>query len=118
MKPMLATLVKEPFDSKEWIFETKFDGFRALAHKNRTVQLLSRNNHPFNVVYKQMRKHLSSTSPFSNAPKPNAKVVWFKPKLICEIAFAEWTRAGILRQPGFQELRADKPAGKVVRERS
>jgi bifunctional non-homologous end joining protein LigD len=25
---MLATLVEEPFDDKEWVFETKWDGFR------------------------------------------------------------------------------------------
>ena len=26
-RPMLATLVDEPFDDKRWIFETKWDGF-------------------------------------------------------------------------------------------
>src|SRR5467141_795274 len=26
-KPMLATLVEEPFDDKRWVFETKWDGF-------------------------------------------------------------------------------------------
>jgi bifunctional non-homologous end joining protein LigD len=44
---MLATLVKEPFDKKGWVFEIKFDGYRALAHKNKTVRLLSRNDQPF-----------------------------------------------------------------------
>ncbi|TAM57679.1 hypothetical protein EPN52_12555 [bacterium] len=29
---MLATLVGEPFDDPEWIFETKWDGVRALCH--------------------------------------------------------------------------------------
>jgi hypothetical protein len=28
---MQAPLVKEPFDSPDWIFETKLDGFRAIA---------------------------------------------------------------------------------------
>ncbi len=27
--PMQASSVKEPFDSPDWIFETKLDGFRA-----------------------------------------------------------------------------------------
>jgi ATP-dependent DNA ligase len=31
-RPMLATLVEEPFDDKEWVFETKWDGFR-LCHR-------------------------------------------------------------------------------------
>ena len=29
--PMMASSVKEPFDSPDWIFETKLDGFRAIA---------------------------------------------------------------------------------------
>jgi bifunctional non-homologous end joining protein LigD len=29
--PMQASSVKEPFDSPDWIFETKLDGFRAIA---------------------------------------------------------------------------------------
>ena len=41
---MLATLVNEPFDDKEWVFETKWDGFRLVAEKRgETVTLWSRN---------------------------------------------------------------------------
>jgi ATP-dependent DNA ligase len=32
-KPMLATLVEEPFDDKRWVFETKRDGFRLTTEK-------------------------------------------------------------------------------------
>ena len=43
-RPMLATLVDEPFDDKEWVFETKWDGFRLITEKRReTVTLWSRN---------------------------------------------------------------------------
>jgi bifunctional non-homologous end joining protein LigD len=43
-RPMLATLVNEPFDDKEWVFETKWDGFRLVTEKRgRTVNLWSRN---------------------------------------------------------------------------
>jgi len=31
VEPMLASLVGEPFDSPEWLFELKWDGFRAFA---------------------------------------------------------------------------------------
>jgi len=43
-RPMLATLVKEPFDNKDWVFETKWDGFRLIAEKRGAhVVLWSRN---------------------------------------------------------------------------
>jgi bifunctional non-homologous end joining protein LigD len=29
--PMLATTVDEPFDSPDWLFEIKWDGYRAVA---------------------------------------------------------------------------------------
>jgi bifunctional non-homologous end joining protein LigD len=57
------------------------------------------------------------TSPFVNTPKPNTPAHWVKPQLVAEIAFAEWTREGILRQPVFIGLRTDKDPKTVVRER-
>lgn len=41
---------------------------------------------------------------------------WIKPKLVAEIAFAEFTSDGVLRHPSFVALREDKPASDVVRE--
>ena len=29
--PMMASSVKEPFNDPDWIFETKLDGYRAIA---------------------------------------------------------------------------------------
>ena len=41
---MLATLVDQPFDSKDWVYETKWDGFRLVAEVRRdSVRLFSRN---------------------------------------------------------------------------
>jgi bifunctional non-homologous end joining protein LigD len=52
IKPMLATLVDDPFDDEEWLFEVKWDGYRAMAFtKKDDVQLLSRNNKPFNEKF-------------------------------------------------------------------
>lgn len=49
LKPMLATLIDEPFDSNEWLFEIKLDGFRALANLHSSqVKLYSRNLKSFN----------------------------------------------------------------------
>lgn len=43
LKPMLA-VASEPFDSSEYIFEIKWDGYRCLAYLNEGVKLLSRNS--------------------------------------------------------------------------
>ncbi len=43
--PMLATLIKDPFNDPNWLFEIKWDGYRALAFvKKGNVQLKSRSN--------------------------------------------------------------------------
>jgi bifunctional non-homologous end joining protein LigD len=44
IQPMLATVVKEPFDHPDWIFEVKWDGYRAIAEiREDVVSLYSRN---------------------------------------------------------------------------
>lgn len=49
ISPMLATLVDKPFDEPGWIYEIKWDGYRAIALVNKTiVDLISRNNKSFN----------------------------------------------------------------------
>lgn len=49
IKPMLATLTKEPFDHPDWIFEVKWDGYRAVAEiRDGEVSLYSRNRMSFN----------------------------------------------------------------------
>jgi bifunctional non-homologous end joining protein LigD len=60
LKPMLAELVAEPFDDSEWLFEVKFDGYRALAviDKNQSVELYSRNFISFNTRYAPIVKEL------------------------------------------------------------
>ncbi|WP_028981609.1 DNA ligase D [Sporocytophaga myxococcoides] len=53
IQPMMATLLEEPFNNKNWIFEIKWDGYRAVAEVNHTdVQLYSRNNNSFNQLFK------------------------------------------------------------------
>ena len=43
-RPMLATLVDEPFDDKSWVFEAKWDGFRLITEKRGdALRLWSRN---------------------------------------------------------------------------
>ena len=59
-------------------------------------------------------------SPFAGGPLaslPKGGIHWVTPKLVCEVAFAEWTDEGSLRHPSFQGLRLDKKPTDVVRER-
>ena len=41
---------------------------------------------------------------------------WVKPKLVAEIAFAEFTAEGVVRHASFLGLRGDKKAAEVVEE--
>lgn len=48
IKPMKATLVDAPFDDPGWIYEIKWDGYRAVAIVAKgQANLISRNNLPF-----------------------------------------------------------------------
>ena len=35
IEPMLATLVNEPVEDEEWVYEMKWDGYRAIAYMNK-----------------------------------------------------------------------------------
>ncbi len=52
LKPMLATLVDKPFDEEGWIYEVKWDGYRALAFShNGKAELKSRNDKSFDEKF-------------------------------------------------------------------
>ncbi|QEC74693.1 DNA ligase D [Mucilaginibacter ginsenosidivorax] len=53
IKPMKATLLDEPFDQPGWLFEVKWDGYRAISvlDKKEGASLISRNNLPFEKYY-------------------------------------------------------------------
>ena len=43
VRPMLATLIAEPFHKPSWVYEEKYDGYRLIAYKDGDwVMLLSR----------------------------------------------------------------------------
>jgi bifunctional non-homologous end joining protein LigD len=62
----------------------------------------------------------TDTPAFKELPKMakvrKGDVVWVRPRLVCEVEFAEWTHDGHLRAPSFQGLRDDKPAREVRHE--
>jgi bifunctional non-homologous end joining protein LigD len=57
IQPMKATLVDEPFNDPNWIYEVKWDGYRAIAKINKgEVELISRNNKTFNDKFYSIHK--------------------------------------------------------------
>ena len=42
-KPMLAKTSPKPFSNQNWIYEIKWDGFRAIAYINKDFSIMSRN---------------------------------------------------------------------------
>ena len=53
--PMLATLVDKPFDGQDWLYEIKWDGYRAIAFlENGSVRLVSRNQNDLTAAYPEL----------------------------------------------------------------
>src|SRR5688572_7085764 len=52
LEPMLATLVNEPVEEPGWIYEIKWDGYRAISYLNKgKVNILSQNNKSFDEKF-------------------------------------------------------------------
>jgi bifunctional non-homologous end joining protein LigD len=54
--PMLATSIAEPFDGPDWLFEIKWDGYRAVAFiEAAKVRLVSRNQNELTQRYPELK---------------------------------------------------------------
>jgi bifunctional non-homologous end joining protein LigD len=54
--PMLAESITEPFDGAEWLFEIKWDGYRAIAFiEDGMVRLVSRNQNDLTARYPELK---------------------------------------------------------------
>ena len=54
--PMLAESIDKPFDGPEWLFEIKWDGYRAVAFiENGKVRLVSRNQNELTARYPELK---------------------------------------------------------------
>ena len=65
IKPALATLVEEPFDRANWLFEIKWDGIRAVSYLRHTgaerqVVIRSRGGHVINEQFPEVVEALYS----------------------------------------------------------
>ncbi len=81
-------------------------------------------------LHERFQPLIQDKCPFANLPADSSgrwgqgitksemkHCTWLKPRLVCQVKFAEWTQDGRLRQPVFLGMREDKPAREVVRER-
>ncbi len=63
VKPMLAKKASKPFDDPDWLYELKWDGYRAIASNvENGVQLYSRNGLSFNEKFKPVSQALRRIS--------------------------------------------------------
>jgi bifunctional non-homologous end joining protein LigD len=81
-------------------------------------------------LHKLFKPLLTDVCPFANLPNARKshwgegiteeqmkEIQWVMPKVVAQVSFAEWTRAGNLRHGTFQGIRNDKAPAEVVRER-
>src|SRR5690348_2523548 len=60
IKPMLCSLIREPFDDPEYLYEVKLDGYRLIAYvQNGKVILSSRSGLNYTKKYPLIQKELS-----------------------------------------------------------
>lgn len=61
VRPMLATSVAEAFDSPDWLFEIKWDGYRAVAFiEDGRVRLISRNQNDLTAQFSDLGRMAQS----------------------------------------------------------
>jgi bifunctional non-homologous end joining protein LigD len=65
-------------------------------------------------IIDRLKPLFTDQPPFENPPRIPEKIQWVQPKLVCEVAFAEWTEDEQLRQTTFLGWREDKNAKEVV----
>ncbi|HLA58764.1 MAG TPA: DNA ligase D [Puia sp.] len=79
-------------------------------------------------LLKKFKPLIIKSAPFQSIPDinkpsrfrpdpPNAKAIWLKPKLVCEVSFAEMTSDGVMRHPSFEGMRSDKNPDSVIMEK-
>ena len=67
------------------------------------------------TLQRELEPLRADASPFSGRQPPKG-TVFVEPRLVAEVEFREWTRAGTLRAPSFKGLRYDKDPQDCIRE--
>ncbi|MGB2629447.1 MAG: non-homologous end-joining DNA ligase [Candidatus Acidiferrum sp.] len=102
---MLATLVEEPFDRPEWIYEEKYDGVRILAYKEgERASLLTRNAIDRTDRYREVARAVAKLN--SKALLLDGEVVVFDKKKVSRFQMLQ-QRQGIMKYVVFDCLYHD-----------
>ena len=102
----------------------KARGFRSLllaVNEDGTLRYAGKVGTGFNAAtlaaLRDKLDRIAADKPAVTVPKADARgAKWVKPKLVTEIAFAEFTGEGVVRHASFLGLREDKKPIDVVRE--
>ncbi len=97
-----GALVLAVRDGKDW----KYAGRAGTGFNAETLRSL----------HQKMVPLITKTKPVPEKVPDAANTTWIKPKLVAEVKFTEWTKAGEMRHPVFLGLRTDKKATDVTRE--
>ncbi|MGZ5553381.1 MAG: non-homologous end-joining DNA ligase [Chthoniobacterales bacterium] len=111
-----------------------FDSLLVGVYENKHLMFVAQVKDGFvprlrDEIFAQFKKLRTGVCPFVNLPEKKGarrgdaltaekmkECRWLKPKLVCQVAFVEWTDAGNLRHAKFIAMRDDKKASEVVRE--
>jgi len=105
--------------------DKKSRAFRALllgVHEKGELRYAGKVGTGFSVAVQQdlaeRLRRLETKKPAAPVPRAEARGAhWVKPKLVAEVAFAEFTSEGVVRHASFLGLRGDKPAAEIVEEK-
>jgi bifunctional non-homologous end joining protein LigD len=105
--------------------DKKGRGFRALllgVHEDGKLRYAGKVGTGFsNQVQHDLRERferIAAVKAAAPVPRADARGAhWVKPKLVAEVAFAEFTADGVVRHASFLGLRGDKKAEEVVEEK-
>ena len=62
IRPMLCTLIREPFEDPDYLFEVKWDGYRIIAYKGASIKLISRGGQDYTRKYPGIARALEKFS--------------------------------------------------------
>ena len=68
------------------------------------------------AIHERLAPLARDATPFAKGSPAGAAHRWVEPRLVCEVAFTEWTDDGGLRHPSFLGLRDDKAPEECRRE--